>query len=200
MARNCTKNYNKWYFLVPFVLFCFVGYGITKQFFAPIDKNVYTYISQYIHPMATTLFQMITIMGTFGMMMVITIIIYFKNKELGKKIFISLIISSFLKEGLKHLFMRSRPNIVWLVAASGYSFPSGHATLSLCFYGLCIYFLVKSSFAYKRVVSIILVFLILGIGFSRIYLGVHYFSDIVGGFLLGTTYLLYVINNFRLKT
>lgn len=200
MEKKYVKNYNKWYFLVPFVLFFLVAYCAVNQSATAIDKTIYTYISQHINPTTTVLFQIITITGTLGMMLFITIIIYFKNKDIAKQLLVYMIVISLIKEVLKYLFMRPRPTMMWLIEATGYSFPSGHSTLSLCFYGLCIYFLMKSTLPYKRILSMSLIILIFCIGVSRIYLGVHYFSDVLAGFLLGLSYLIYVINNFRLKT
>lgn len=79
--------------------------------------------------------------------------------------------------------MRERPNILRLIPIDGYSFPSGHSIISVSFYGyLMTYFIEHLK---KPLLFIPEILFILGIGFSRIYLGVHYFSDVLAGFSLG---------------
>jgi len=87
---------------------------------------------------------------------------------------------------LKQFFSRPRPNILWFVEETGFYFPSGHMMASTMFYGLGIYFLCKSNYnkPFKIIGTCFFSLLILIIGISRIYLGVHYASDILGGFLL----------------
>ena len=103
---------------------------------------------------------------------------------------------------LKNLFHRLRPgNPLITQGVSGYSFPSGHALMSVVFYGLLIWWIVKyrpHNFWWKLVI-IFLVFLMFLIGFSRIYLRVHYTTDVLAGFCIGTCWLLVsvtLINHF----
>ncbi len=107
---------------------------------------------------------------------------------------------------LKFFFQRSRPLILYrLVEESGYSFPSGHAMVSAAFYGYLIYCLWKSDISKvgKRIGSVLLTCLIIGIGFSRIYLGVHYATDVLAGFCLGTLFVISYIywkeNGFKME-
>jgi len=90
---------------------------------------------------------------------------------------------------LKHFFVRARPEIQFL-AETGYSFPSGHALISVVLFGSLIYF----GFRVRKDLSqiSILIVSLLGIivlGMSRIYLNVHWFSDVLGGYFLGATIL-----------
>jgi undecaprenyl-diphosphatase len=93
---------------------------------------------------------------------------------------------------LKHLFQRKRPLSPLLKAAKGLSFPSGHAIMAVTFYGLLIYILQHSiTIDWLKWLATILVFvLIVLIGFSRIYLRVHYASDVAAGFIIGLLWLL----------
>jgi prepilin signal peptidase PulO-like enzyme (type II secretory pathway) len=93
---------------------------------------------------------------------------------------------------MKNIFVRQRPNILRLTDASGYSFPSGHSMASMVFYGFLIYLIYLNIKSKKIKISLIcfLVLLIMLIGLSRIYLGVHYPSDVCGGFLMGLAYLV----------
>lgn len=93
---------------------------------------------------------------------------------------------------LKNVFNRPRPDIPLLKEAKGLSFPSGHALMSVTFYGLLIYIvyhLWKNPTAKWSMISF-LVLLILLIGFSRIYLKVHYTSDVLAGFAVGFLWLV----------
>ena len=76
-----------------------------------------------------------------------------------------------------------------------FSFPSGHATSALIFYGLCAYLLWKSKIpkVWKWVSAVILFLFSLLIGFSRVYLRVHYASDVLAGFCVGSAWLILII-------
>lgn len=103
---------------------------------------------------------------------------------------------------LKEIYDRSRPTAFQMIEASGLSFPSGHAMFNLSFYGLLIYIAHKEiQNRILRVASILfLSILILSIGLSRIYLGVHYASDVLAGFCAGFIWLiiaLYITNKIE---
>ena len=92
---------------------------------------------------------------------------------------------------LKWLFGRKRPLSPLLQAARGLSFPSGHAIMSMSFYGLFIYWVLHSPLPSWAVVAltVLLILLIILIGFSRVYLRVHYASDVLAGFIIGLIWL-----------
>jgi undecaprenyl-diphosphatase len=97
---------------------------------------------------------------------------------------------------LKLWFHRDRPSVQWALAReSTFSFPSGHAMLSLVVYGMILYLILRLSHSrlLDVAVSLIALPLILAIGVSRVYLGVHYPSDILAGYLAGAIWLLAVI-------
>ncbi len=93
---------------------------------------------------------------------------------------------------LKHLFQRRRPLSPLLKAARGLSFPSGHAIMSVTFYGLLIYILQHTIRldGIKYLVTALLVLLIAAIGYTRVYLRVHYASDVAAGFIIGFLWLI----------
>ncbi|EIW19759.1 undecaprenyl-diphosphatase [Pelosinus fermentans] len=100
-----------------------------------------------------------------------------------------------LNEMLKHLFERARPEAFQIVAESGFSFPSGHAMVSLCFYGIVAFLIVrKRSLQWRIAGAVVATLLIVAIGVSRIYLGVHYPSDVVAGYAAGATWLGFSIS------
>ena len=122
-----------------------------------------------------------------------------KNKKIGLCVTGNLVIATLLNQLLKYIIQRPRPEGYRLIAESGYSFPSGHSMVSMAFYGLIIYLIWKmvKNKRIKYVACGILGFLIPMIGFSRIYLGVHYASDVIGGFAISIVYLLLFTNMTR---
>lgn len=96
---------------------------------------------------------------------------------------------------VKFLFHRPRPDFQMIVE-KGYSFPSGHSMVSLAFYGFLLYLscrYIKNKYL-KGLLCVCLPLLILMIGRSRVYLGVHYTSDVCAGFLLSMAYLILYIS------
>ncbi len=93
---------------------------------------------------------------------------------------------------LKNLFHRKRPLRPLLNAARGLSFPSGHAIMSITFYGLLAWFVSQADWPLllQVMLVILLILFALLIGFTRIYLRVHYASDVIAGFIIGFGWLL----------
>jgi len=96
----------------------------------------------------------------------------------------------FVKIG-KLAFHRARPDLV-VYTEHSYSFPSGHSAIAIAFYGFITYVIIRSVTTWKMKVTTFFVglFVILFIGFSRIYLGVHYVSDVWSGYLVGALWLI----------
>lgn len=118
-----------------------------------------------------------------------------KNIKIASLIPINLGIIAIINQILKHIFQRPRPIGFRLIEIGGFSYPSGHAMGSTAFYGLLIYLsckLIKNK--YLKILSIIInTLIIIGIGISRIYLGVHYCSDVIVGTSLSIIYLIVFI-------
>ena len=110
-------------------------------------------------------------------------LIYIKDKKLALTVPLNVIIATTLNQILKHIFRRPRP-LYRLIKIGGFSFPSGHAMVSMAFYGYLLY--LANTFIdnkkQKKVIIFILSTIILLVGISRIYLGVHYCSDIITGY------------------
>ena len=93
---------------------------------------------------------------------------------------------------LKFILQRPRPTEYRIINETGYSFPSGHSMVSMAFYGFLIYLIyknVKNKYLKVTLISILAI-LTVSIGISRIYLGVHYTSDVLAGFLISLSYLV----------
>lgn len=113
---------------------------------------------------------------------------------------LNLIVALLGNRMIKAAMMRQRPSGVWLVHASGYSFPSAHAMISLVFYGMLMLWLMRSSChcAVKIGAGCLLGLLIVAIGMSRVYVGVHYISDVLAGYCFGAVCLFAVLEISRL--
>ena len=123
------------------------------------------------------------------------LVVLAKRKKTKFLIPINICLVTIINLIIKEIIKRPRPSVIRLVNESGYSFPSGHAMTSMAFYGLLVYLI------YKRVQNKYLKWLLITalcgliflIGFSRIYLGVHYVSDVISGFIAGAIYLILFI-------
>ena len=136
-------------------------------------------------------------MGSAWFLGIITLMIlcFFKNKFIGIRLGINLFLVSMLNLLLKNIFLIPRPDTLTLISENGFSYPSGHAMTSLAFYGFLIYLVyqkMKPSIL-KKMIILLFILLIFLIGFSRIYLGVHHFSDILGGYLISLAYFILFI-------
>lgn len=161
-----------------------IGYKIVSTFL----------ISDFATPIA----KFITNFGgaIFLIGLTVLLIILIKNKKIGLSIFANLVVITGLNQLLKRILQRPRPTEFRIVEETGYSFPSGHSMVSMAFYGYLIYLIykyVKNKYI-KWSLIVLLSCLIVGIGTSRIYLGVHYTSDVLGGFLISASYLVIYIS------
>ena len=161
-----------------------IGYKVVSTFL----------ISAFVTPIA----QFITNLGGAIFLVVLTILLFIliKNKKIGVSIFSNLVIITILNQLLKRILQRPRPTEYRIIEETGYSFPSGHSMVSMAFYGYLIYLIYKYvKNKYIKWMSIVLLSaLICSIGISRIYLGVHYTSDVLGGFLISISYLIIYIS------
>lgn len=160
------------------------------------DSSIYETLMGFRCSFLDILFKTITWFGN-PMTIIGLIVIFiaiFRNKD-SLLLTISALDSVIVNSIIKHIVKRDRPNILRLVSESGYSFPSGHAMISVCVYGFLFYLaMVRIKNKYLRWVScFVLGFLILGIGISRIYVGVHYASDIIAGYALAGIEIILLI-------
>lgn len=162
-----------------------------------IDTSIYNIIIKLMNTNITYIMTFISHLGSAIALITLCIgfIFLFKDKKYPKFIILNLVCVFILNRLLKFIIARPRPEIFRLVEETGYSFPSGHAMISFGFYGFLIYLAYEniSNKKTKYPLIIFLSILILLIGISRIYLGVHYFTDVIGGFVIGFVYLIVFI-------
>ncbi|KQL53795.1 phosphatidylglycerophosphatase [Heyndrickxia shackletonii] len=162
------------------------------------DRRIIDLVQGHISDRLTTIMLWITFFGSVKGVALITFIVCVclyitRHRLLGMYLAITVALGAGgFNQILKLIFKRARPDIQPIIAESGYSFPSGHSMGSMILYGSLAFILFK---AYNRmwakilgvVVGVVLVFII---GISRIYLGVHYPSDVLGGYLAGAFWIL----------
>lgn len=162
------------------------------------DEKVFAYLQNHVSNENNQVMMFFTYLGRHEFLIPANLILiaYFlfikKHRWYSIKVPAIAISSLALMFGLKNLFDRDRPLVPLLEAARGLSFPSGHALMSVTFYGLLIYIVFKGfkNKPLKWTFIILLLLLILIIGFSRIYLRVHYASDVIAGFCVGLLWLV----------
>ncbi len=158
-----------------------------------IDQNFYNVIIKFKNENMTNFFKIITELGgvIFTVIVCVLSLIIFKKK--GLYFCINIISVVLLNNILKHIIMRPRPTGLNLINESGYSFPSGHSMNSCAMFGFLIYLLLKSNLnKYLKIIFIsICSIIILLVMTSRVYLGVHYFTDVCAGCILSIIWLLF---------
>jgi membrane-associated phospholipid phosphatase len=169
------------------------------------DQKVFDFLQQYVTPTNNKIMTAITYLGKHEFLIPanLVLIAYYlfikKHRWYSIKIPAVALTSLALMFLLKHLFGRERPLIPLLEPARGLSFPSGHALMSMTFYGLLIYITWHSVKNIRLKWSLIsfLFLLIIIIGFSRIYLRVHYTSDVLAGFAMGWLWIVVSLKVLR---
>lgn len=193
-----SKNNKRWIILtICLVVFVVILEDVFDNEIVVLDSTIFNMIQMIRSDYLTDIFKIITLFGNASMLITISVLILVivKNKKIGIMVILNLLAVGILNQILKYIIQRPRPIENRLIEESGYSFPSGHSMGSIAFYGLIIYFIFKyiKNKKIRNIYCIMLSLLILLIGISRIYLGVHYTSDVIAGFVISIAYLIVFI-------
>ena len=186
------------FLMIFFLIWTFlVSSGYTVSF----DKVIYEGIIKFRCDFLDSFFKFITVFGNINTIFFIAclFLIIKRNKDALLLSVISVICPTVMYI-IKSIIKRQRPTILQLIDQGGYSFPSGHAMIAVCVYGYFIYYFyrhVKNKCLRNFVCTFLVIFILL-IGISRIYLGVHYPSDILGGYLISSIILIIIIDSFEI--
>lgn len=179
------------------VLFILLSIGVKLDLIRTFDIFFYDLITFNINQISTLIYKGITFFGSSVFIIFICIIflvisIVLKKQNYGFIFCIVAIISTIVNNIIKILIQRPRPSVLQLVSEDSFSFPSGHTMAAVSVCGIMLYFVLKSNLnkKLKLFLSFLLIILAILVGISRVYLGVHYMSDVLGGFIMSSILLL----------
>lgn len=159
-----------------------------------IDEFLYSCISSIKSDFMTDLMLFITSLASTRFLVLVNVglllicVVFKKYKLLILPI--SSLISVVINNLFKLLIARDRPLDIALIEEKFYSFPSGHSMIAIMFYGAVIYLVNRYKIRGYKYITVALIFLIFFVGVSRIYLGVHFATDVLGGWLLASALLI----------
>jgi len=203
VLRHITRQQWKMLVMLGLALFCLSVFTaiaedvINKEAIVQVDLIVADMLHNAATPLTTTFFSAITLLGYEGLRLVSAIVVVYFLLRRRWSLLIGWIVTVGLGELLnlllKSAFVRPRPVFIQpILIEHGYSFPSGHAMGSLIAYGLLSYLICSAirRWPMRLLVVLAAISLILLVGFSRMVLGVHYLSDVIGGFATGGLWLV----------
>ena len=162
-----------------------------------LDARIENLLYAFRDPLLVKVFLWITLLGKAKivlcfLLLLVLVFLLWNMREFLFPLVVTVAGSSLFNLLGKVVFQRKRPPGVGVYAETSFSFPSGHAVVAAAFYGFAVYFLWRRTATWGRRLNILFagVFLIAAIGFSRLYLGVHFLSDVLGGYLLGSLWLI----------
>ena len=184
---------------VLLLVFAFIMINVLSQNILSFDNTIYNFISETcINEKNTPVVIFLTNFGApifFIILTLILMLVLWKSKK-GLMIALNLINIYVINRILKYAIQRERPPMEnRLVEETSFSFPSGHAMVGTAFYAFLIYIIykdVKNKYLKYGLITF-LSFIILSLVFTRVYLGVHYASDVIGGFVIAISYLIIFI-------
>ena len=186
-----------------FLFFLFLYLIITKKI-ETLDHKRYQKISKMINERNTKIVKKITFLGSTMGITIGIILSFLIIKDNFNRCFLTLGVLGevALNNTIKILVKRPRPTINPLVVEKSYSFPSGHTMASTACYLLITFFSwnLPIMLPFKIIISFIALIIIIAVAFSRVYLGVHYTSDVLAGIVCSTAYVLLLTLLYRAIT
>ena len=208
MIKKILKE--NWIYMLIIILlivsFIVIKNSSIYKYIVNFDYKVIEFFGNINDKRLTTSMSFITNFGDWyiPILIIVCIFLIIKNKWYFYTLSSSYLLSGIVVFITKILVARPRPLEALIKIPSSYSFPSGHTLTSLIFYMTLFYLMTEKSNKLIRITfGLLFCFLIVVVAFSRVCLGVHFFSDVVGGFILGMPCLLCCINiiekNFKEK-
>lgn len=195
-----------WLMIVPIILFAMLAVCVRAGITVDFEGWAYNESIEHMSSLLTNIVKGITHIGDTASVILICLLLIAVPKTrrtIALPVSVTVIISAILNTALKNIFARERPDILRLINETSYSFPSGHAMNNAALYTMLI--LLISKYIQNRplriILSIAFAVITVAIGFSRVYLGVHYAGDVLGGWLIGfvVSLLVYYIWSGRLS-
>jgi membrane-associated phospholipid phosphatase len=191
--------------LVATFLFSFLAENVVAQHTARFDSFVRTAVHAYASPLLTHVMFAVSFMGSAGLVLSAAVAFalfrYWRWRGAAIWLIVTLAGALVLELALKYAFHRPRPVPFFGPVPSTYSFPSGHSLFSFCFYGVLAGLLADRARStwLQAVIWTVSAALVAAIGTSRIYLGVHYPSDVLGGYLVGAIWTATMVGVDRVR-
>jgi undecaprenyl-diphosphatase len=191
--------------LLSLIGFSFMAFLVQAHHILQFDSTIIAIVQGFESPILTAVMKFFTFIGsTVPVLVLALLVLFFLYRVLKHRseliLFIAMIIGTpILNQVLKWLFHRARPDLHRLIGIGGYSFPSGHAMSAFAVYGTLAFLLWRhiESRSGRSILIIISSLMILAIGISRIYLGVHYPSDVIGGYFASACWLAFAIGFYQ---
>jgi undecaprenyl-diphosphatase len=192
------------------ILFALVSLLVGEHKLAQFDDSIIAFFRGWESTSMTSVMKFFTLIGSGTVVPILSVVVMvFLYKVLHHRaeliLFLGVVAGeAILNVVLKTLFHRARPELHRLAEATGYSFPSGHSMTAFAFYGIVAFLLwrhLRTSFG-RTLLIIFSIVMTLLIGISRIYLGVHYPSDVLGGYLASGFWLtvsIWVFQRYKEK-
>lgn len=191
-----SKNYS----ILSFTCFVIITILLYTNNLSGIDNLLYNNIMSVRSTLLDFFFINITKLCNPLFIMIASILLLLILRKDNRMFFgINTIATIITNQVIKRLIRRPRPNHIRLIKEGGFSYPSGHAMISIALYGFLIYLVMKKIKNKYLKISLLtlLIFIILLVGISRVYLGVHYPTDIISGYLLSISIIITVKNYYK---
>lgn len=182
------------------ILFIILTILVKLNMLVKIDNYIYNLVTIFSNKSWDRIFYIITFLGStifiiIGTILLVMYFLYHKKKKEATILSIAIIIEALINNMVKLIIRRERPNVLALVTEKSFSYPSGHTMAAFTLCGILLYFTLQSNLKkqYKIMLGIFLIILPILVGISRIYLGVHFASDILGGIILSGIIILILV-------
>lgn len=197
LEKNRKKNYIRWT-IMGCALICFglIASQVMQNPVVAFDENLRYWVYEQRSPFFNAIFIPVTYMGNWQTITILAAILLAlprTRRDIGLPFAVISLSSTVVYKVVKGLFQRPRPELdVRLIPQGGFSFPSGHSMNCIVCFGILIYLIRRYCPNRKAadILTVVLAVLILGIGTSRVYVGVHFPTDILGGWSLGLAFLM----------